>query len=181
MPDKRIEFAPSGARLASSEAVCSRLILGVSRASRSSRAQLQRTVTRHRRRAISCARGALETDPSVRTARTFLTLERVLGPAVGALRPAALLDRQIHSRMRIPQVHLRHRARQGQVLARHVVLVLGVGLDERFTDRRREVLSTLPLRPPQRSSRNLLAKLSVRPSPSKSVMPFERRSSMVFR
>src|ERR1700758_2743240 len=32
--------------------------------------------------------------------------------------------------MRVPQVHLRHRAAERQVLLRHVVLVLCVGLDE---------------------------------------------------
>src|SRR5580692_1201262 len=58
--------------------------------------------------------------------------ERVLGAAIRALGPAAAFDGQIHPRMRVPQVHLRHRAGQRQVVRGYLVLVLRVRLDERF-------------------------------------------------
>src|SRR5882757_8381467 len=61
-----------------------------------------------------------------------LGFERVLRPAIGALRPAGLLNRQINARMRVPEVHLRHRTRQRQILFRHIVLILGIGLDQRL-------------------------------------------------
>ena len=61
-----------------------------------------------------------------------LALKNVLGAAVRALRPAGLLDRQIDPRVRVPEIHLRHRARERQIAGVHFVFVLRVGLDERF-------------------------------------------------
>src|SRR5579863_6698694 len=60
-----------------------------------------------------------------------LTPQRVLRAAVGALRPAGIFNRKIHARMRVPQVHLRHRAAQRQILGADLVLVLRVGCDQR--------------------------------------------------
>ena len=45
----------------------------------------------------------------------FGVIEVILGAAVRALGLAGFLDRQEYSRMRVPQVHPRHRAGQRQV------------------------------------------------------------------
>ncbi len=50
-------------------------------------------------------------------------LKHILGPAIRAFRLTGLLDRQIHLRMRIPQVHARHRAGQWYVPALYLVAV----------------------------------------------------------
>src|SRR5579859_658137 len=60
-----------------------------------------------------------------------LPAQRELRAAVGTLCPAGLADREVDARMGVPQIHLRHRAGERQVLLRHLVLVLRVGLDER--------------------------------------------------
>ena len=57
-------------------------------------------------------------------------IERVFGPAVGALRPAGRLDREIDPRVGVPQVHARHRARQRQIRRGDRVLMLRIRRDQ---------------------------------------------------
>src|SRR5664279_5296983 len=49
-------------------------------------------------------------------------LQRVLSAAVRTFGEAGRLDRQVDARVRIPQAHIRHRAGQRQIRARHAVL-----------------------------------------------------------
>src|ERR1700686_2252676 len=60
-----------------------------------------------------------------------LAPQPVLRAAVRALRPAGIFNRKVHARMRVPQVHLRHRAAQGQILCAELERALRVGCDKR--------------------------------------------------
>jgi hypothetical protein len=62
-------------------------------------------------------------------------LQGILRSAVRALGFARFFDWQVHSGMRIPQMHLRHRTRERQIFAGHHVLILRISLDERGLDR----------------------------------------------
>lgn len=52
------------------------------------------------------------------------TLERITGPAVGTQRLTRILDRQVHARMRVPELHGRHGAVQWQVIRSNFYLPL---------------------------------------------------------
>src|SRR5882672_1027581 len=81
-----------------------------------------------------CGANVFRAWPAVtsNSAPTASPPQRVLRATVGTFRPAGLLYGQIHARMRVPQIHLRHRAAQRQILAADLVLVLRVGFNERF-------------------------------------------------
>lgn len=52
------------------------------------------------------------------------TLEGIAGAAVGTQRLPRILDRQVHARMRVPELHGRHGAVQGQVIRSNFYLPL---------------------------------------------------------
>lgn len=52
------------------------------------------------------------------------TLERITGTAVGTQRLTRILDRQVHARMRVPELHGWHGAVQWQVIRSDLYLPL---------------------------------------------------------
>jgi hypothetical protein len=69
-------------------------------------------------------------DASASVVISSPSTQRVLRAAVRAFRPTGLFDGQEHARMRVPQMHARHRAGQRQIRSRHRVLVAGVRLQK---------------------------------------------------
>lgn len=69
------------------------------------------------------------------TSLLVLIFKKVGGAAVRAFGLPRFLDRQIHLRMRIPQVHTGHRTGQRQVLAPYAIPVLCIGWDQVLIDR----------------------------------------------
>ena len=74
-------------------------------------------------RMVDCARYWHRLAPLV---SGLVVAKRVLSTTVRALRFTRCLDGQKHLGMRIPQVHARHRTRQGQILRPHLVFMLCV-------------------------------------------------------
>ncbi len=112
---------------------------GSTRCSSSLRARSTSRTTSARRSSAASTRGSARRWSRRRATRTTSgslaaaagsLLQRVLRGAVGAFRPAGLLDRQEDARVRVPQLHARHRAAKRQVVLRHLVEVLGIRLDE---------------------------------------------------
>jgi len=66
--------------------------------------------------------------------RLFLVQKLVLRTAIGTLGRTALSHGQVHLGMRIPEIHPRHRTRQGQVTAAYLVAVLRVSWNQMLLD-----------------------------------------------